>query len=87
MPLPQRHSSGYPYNMTKARKIVGVSRRGGGVSGKECLACRQWKPLAEYTMERKRGGNIKVPQTYCTQCMNAAKAEEKKKLWAQRKPA
>lgn len=57
---------------------MAITRRAGGVSGKECIVCREWKPFAEYTMIRKPGGNMKVAPTTCTQCMALAKIQANK---------
>ena len=71
-------------NILKTRRIVlerlymAVTRRNGGISGKECPACKEWKPFADFNMEKKRGGNIRIPSIYCTLCTKLAKAEEKK---------
>jgi hypothetical protein len=59
---------------------MAITRRHGGISGKECATCKEWKPFADYTMERKPGGNMKVAPASCTKCTYLAKAAAKKKL-------
>lgn len=58
---------------------MAITRRNGGMSGKVCVVCQEWKILGEFPDEDKRGKGRRFQSALCSKCAALEKFKEKKK--------
>ncbi len=56
-----------------------IIRKGGGLSGKICDVCGQWKMLVDFPLDpkSKKFKGFRLPT--CQKCLNLSKAQQRRK--------